>query len=266
MQTIVVPGASISGGKIIPSSILADISADEPGKDFNIGPTTFSIPGFKGTDKYLAFYGKSEIDMQGGFKGKTTVVTQEDIDKAKQEINDEFLKSTEKTLREKVPSNLVVIEETFESKFETIEATAQAQEPTVEFSIRVVAIARTFLTRQEDVRDLIEYYFINSTEYSKDYELSDKRLVEYNVKEIDYEKGYVDISLNINQLFNRKLNVDELYNKLIGKDEVEVRKILASNEGLQEAEVGFWPLWVRKIPKDIDKLNIKVEHRAELSN
>ena len=263
-QTIVVPGASISGGKIIPSSILVDVVADEPGKDFNIGPTTFSIPGFKGTDKYLAFYGKNEQDIQGGFKGKATVVTQEDIDKAQQEIGDEFLKNTDQALREKIPSNLMVIEETFEAEFETIESTARAQEPTEEFTIRVVAVARTFLVRQEDIRDLIDYYFINSTEYSKDYELSDKRVVEYAVKEIDYEKGYVDVSLNIKQLFNRKFSIDDLYNELMGKDEIEVRKILSSKDGLQEAEVGFWPLWVRKIPKDIERVNIKIEYRGEL--
>jgi len=58
-KTIVVPGADASSGKIVPGSTTVEVIASEPGNEYNIGPSTFSIPGFKGTPKYLAFYGES---------------------------------------------------------------------------------------------------------------------------------------------------------------------------------------------------------------
>lgn len=263
-QTVVVPGASISGGRIVPSSTVVDVIADSAGKDFNVDPTTFSIPGFKGTDKYLAFYGKSESPMEGGFKGVTTVVTQEDIDRAKQQITEEFLRDVERILREKIPEDLFLIEESFESEFETIEINADVFDAKEEFSIRVVAVARTFLAKETDILDAIDYYFINSTEYSRDYELSDTRDIVYNIKEIDYGKGYSNVTLDVAQIFNRRFDKDALYEEVRGKGEVGVRRILSSKDELERAKVRFWPFWVRTVPSDMDKIEIIVEHQRAL--
>ncbi|OGZ57287.1 MAG: hypothetical protein A3F94_03355 [Candidatus Spechtbacteria bacterium RIFCSPLOWO2_12_FULL_38_22] len=266
VSTVVVPGASISGGKIVSSSMLVDVVADAPGKESNIGSTNFSIPGFKGTDKYLKFYGKSESSMEGGFKGKTTVVTQEDIDKAKEKVNEEFLNSVEQTLRDKVPDNLLVVAETFEVEFETVELNAEPQDPKEEFSMRVVAVARTFLVKESDVLDAIEHFFVNSTEYSKDYELSDKRRIVYNVKELDYSKGYSSVVLEVDSIFNRSFPTELLYEEIRGKNEVEVRRILSAKEELERAQVRLWPFWVRTIPQELNKIEINLQYNSELTN
>jgi len=264
VETVVVPGASVEGGKVVANSILVNVVADEAGSEFNIEPTAFSIPGFKGTDKYLAFYGKSETAMEGGFKGKTTVVTQDDIDNAVDGLNQNFLQEVGDTLKEKIPDNLIVIEDTFESKFETLDIGAVAGEPKTEFSIRVRAVARAFLVKQEDILDLVEHYFVNSAEYSAEFELSDERTIEYVVKEIDYGKGYASVDLNITQVFNKKLDITNLHNEIRGKNESEVRRILLNKDGLEEAQIRFWPFWVRKIPNDVEKINISVEHKEQL--
>ena len=81
-KTVVVPGASISEGKIVASNIDMEAIAQEAGEGYNVGPSTFSIPGFKGTPKYTAFYGKSSNSMEGGFIGEVEVVTADDLKQA----------------------------------------------------------------------------------------------------------------------------------------------------------------------------------------
>lgn len=65
-KRVVIPGGRYEKGKLIPGFIDIEVVADQPGEEYNIGPTTFSIPGLAGTAKYTAFYGKSFQPMKGG--------------------------------------------------------------------------------------------------------------------------------------------------------------------------------------------------------
>ncbi|MBI5152986.1 MAG: hypothetical protein HZA36_00780, partial [Parcubacteria group bacterium] len=56
---VTIPGAKTTGGTIILSSIDVPVTADQPGAPYNIGATSFTIPGFEGSPKYKGFYGKS---------------------------------------------------------------------------------------------------------------------------------------------------------------------------------------------------------------
>lgn len=74
-KDIYIPGANIIDDEIIPSSIDVEVMADYWGSEYNIGPSDFTIPGFKGTVKYVSLYGKSDTAMSGGSNEIT-----EDID------------------------------------------------------------------------------------------------------------------------------------------------------------------------------------------
>ncbi|MDX1535293.1 MAG: hypothetical protein R3346_00825 [Candidatus Spechtbacterales bacterium] len=263
-ETVVVPGAQVEAGRIIPSSINVNVEAAEPGDEYNIGPTTFSIPGFKGTDKYLNFYGKSESKMTGGFQGVATIVTEEDINDARNKIEEEFLPTVSAQLRAKAPESLTVLEESFESKIQNIEFDARANDRKTTFQSRAVAVAQAFLISEQDVNNAIERYFINSTKYSSDYELSDQRSIKYFVKEIEYEDGYVEFSVNVDQVFNRRLSTESVMESIKGKDETEVRKTLSRMSELEKAQVRFWPFWVNRVPSGEEDITIEVDYGHKL--
>jgi S1-C subfamily serine protease len=58
-EDIFVPPAKIVSGEIIPGEIKVSMTADKMGSEYKIGPSTFTIPGFAGTDKYDKLYAKS---------------------------------------------------------------------------------------------------------------------------------------------------------------------------------------------------------------
>lgn len=80
---VVVPGATTKDGQLQPSSIDVNVTADQPGPDYNIpactDPCKFTIPGFKGTDKFEGFYGISKNPMTGGNLGSVPMVTADDL-------------------------------------------------------------------------------------------------------------------------------------------------------------------------------------------
>ena len=258
-ETVVVPGAKIEDGKIVASSTTVPVRADEPGQDYNIGPSTFSIPGFRGDPRYLAFYGKSEEAMSGGYSGVATVITENDINGAREKIEVEFLPQIEDVLRSKVPEALTLVEESLEARVETLEIDGTVGDPKEEFSVRFVGTAQAFLIKEEDIDNSIAHHFINSTEYSKDFELDEDREVEYVVKELDFEKGYTEFNVNVNQQFNRIVDTNNILEQVKGKDEVEVRRILSGNEALERAQVRFWPFWVSTVPDSGDSIEVQLE-------
>ena len=82
-KRVVIPGGRYEGGKLVPGHLDIMVKAAEPGAEYNIGPSVFSIPGFAGTAKYTTFYAESYEPMSGGFRGEVPQVTQEDLDSAR---------------------------------------------------------------------------------------------------------------------------------------------------------------------------------------
>ena len=59
-----------------PGSLTVTVYADEAGERHNVGPTTFTLPGLKGSDTYTKVTARSSESMQGGFLGARPAVGQ----------------------------------------------------------------------------------------------------------------------------------------------------------------------------------------------
>lgn len=57
-----------------PGSVTAKVYADKPGSTYNVGPTSFTVPGFAGTPQASQVYARSSAPMTGGASGTVPVV------------------------------------------------------------------------------------------------------------------------------------------------------------------------------------------------
>lgn len=67
---ITVPGGSTTK----PGSVTVKVYADQPGSSYNVGPTSFTVPGFAGTPLASQVYARSTAAMTGGASGSVPVV------------------------------------------------------------------------------------------------------------------------------------------------------------------------------------------------
>jgi len=67
---VTVPG----GSSAKPGSISVKVYADQAGSSYNVGPTSFTIPGFAGTPLASEVYARSSTAMTGGASGNVPVV------------------------------------------------------------------------------------------------------------------------------------------------------------------------------------------------
>lgn len=257
-KTIVIPGAKVEGGQIIASSIDIEVEAAEPGDKYNIGPVSFTIPGFKGTSKYIGFYGKSTQPMTGGVVGKVKVVSEEDIQGATDVLAVELKGKAKKELEKKIPSDLKILEDTILEEIIESSSNIEANQPAERFTLKVKVAAKVLGFNENDAISLI-----NDNLKSKISE--DKSLVpdtiefSYTIADINLEKGTAKLACDVEENVAWNINLEEIKRALAGKNEIEVRQYFASRVEIESVKVIFWPFWVKNIPSKEDKIKITLD-------
>jgi len=255
-KSIVVPGAEIEEGKIIASTVKVEVVADQPGADYNIDPTNFVIPGFKGTAKYAGFYAESKSSMTGGYTGKVKVVSAEDLEKAEEILTEELKNEVNQTLQEQIPTDLKLIEQGLEEKVTKI-STVEEGDEVDNFNIEMNASVQALFFQEEDLKNLVDLNLISQVEENK-VPLSESQQIDYGEIVIDWTEGEVTFNLHIEEEVAWQIDVASLKKDLAGQSEVEVRKYLVNQSEIEKAKVTFWPFWVKRIPLQEKKIEIEI--------
>jgi hypothetical protein len=102
---ITVPPATASG----PGSVSVTVYADQPGQSYNVGPTSFSVPGLQNSPEYSEITAKSTTAMTGGFSGTRPSVSQSTDDSQHAALQSALATSLQAALATQVPAGDVVV-------------------------------------------------------------------------------------------------------------------------------------------------------------
>lgn len=250
-----IPGATISGDKITSSTYDVEVIAAEPGEDYNIGPSTFSIPGFAGTPKYTGFYGKSSSSMSGGFKGEIKFITKDDITASTKNLEQQ-LSVLKGEITSKIPQNLKLIEGALELKIETI-SSPQAGEEKEKFEISTKGVVSALVFNEEDVKKLIEENIASKIVTDKK-SLPRTQKISYSIKSINFGEGKAELSIKAEEGVAWKVDAEDLKKNLASKSIPEVKEYLSSLVSIENAKITLWPFWVKKFPSKPAKIEIEI--------
>lgn len=118
-QAVTVPGATLSGGQIVPGKVNGQITASANGDSSNLSGATFSITGF---GALVTATGSTS----GGTSKIATVVTQADIDKAKKDMIDAATQNAKQEVEAKANNDEKAFAETFTSVVSAVTASSAA--------------------------------------------------------------------------------------------------------------------------------------------
>lgn len=256
-KAITIPGAQIKDGKIAPSSIEADIVADKPGAEYNIDTIPkLTIPGFAGTPKFNGFYGEIKTPTTGGFVGEAKIATEADITKAKSEATRTLESSIRTLLASQIPADFKVLDGS--SKFtitkQTIDDIGDSEG---NFSVFTEGEVAVIAFKEADVLTLL----INRVEAEEefDYQVKHEQLTYEVVDADDPHSGKMLVEVNYRAQLSRVIDQKSLLQNVRGQTEEGLKGIIAVIEGVEGAEVSFWPVWVRKVPQSLEKIELIVE-------
>ncbi|MDO8601027.1 MAG: hypothetical protein Q7R73_05520 [bacterium] len=255
-QRVVVPGAKIQNGKIVPSSVTVAVEAVQAGEEFNIGPSRFTIPGFAGTPKFNGFYAESSDAFTGGFVGEAFVVKQSDIDAASEEVTAALFTQLKEELERKIPSGLTAIQGAREVTVTALRK-PNAGEARERFTVEADGKASAMLFRMDDLFSLLEELTLAPDSGKKISQEKSRfefdRIVlspETRVLSFDIQGSLAAFSVLIPEEFERVLS---------GKKRADAENILRADSRIRAFGIKFFPFWRNTIPADDTKIRIFVQ-------
>jgi len=260
VNKISVPGAKIENGKIIPSYIDAEVIADKAGDDYNISPTTFTIPAFEGTPRYSKFYAESFSKMTGGYIGTAKIVGQSDFEKAESQINDVAAVSLKEELKAKLKEGDIVLDDATKIfTLDSISTNPKIGEKADEFEITGRFILKALVFNEDNIKKVfIAEAIKNNPQFeSKDlfsYQFS------YGAPRVDFDKKLLSFPVEAQLVFREKINPDDFINNLTGKNSKELESFFKQFDTIEKVDISIWPSFLKFTPLNASHIKLSIDN------
>lgn len=109
-----------SGSTAKPGSITAKVYADKAGDAYNVGPTSFTLPGLAGTPQASQVYARSTSAMIGGASGNVPVVLEADEAQARSALIAALAPDLSASLEEQIPAGYVLLPGSATTSYESL--------------------------------------------------------------------------------------------------------------------------------------------------
>lgn len=231
------------------------IVAESFGEDFNIAneKMDFRIQGYDVEN----IYGKNFTDVTGGTTEKQTIVSQEDYDKLKKELEDDLKENLDPMLISEAGTNREVLEDTI--KYEVInESSSPAVDAEADsFTLNITVKATALSFAKDDIDRLAESLADKS---GSDVEIEE---FEYSSKVLKTEGNQIHINLNITGIVTPSIDREEVKTNLVGKSQSAANEYLGELENIKSYEVDLSPPWLpsflRHFPSSTGRIDVDIE-------
>lgn len=261
VEGVTVPGTTKVGEEIKPGVLEAEVIADESGEEYNIGPSNFTIPGFKnsGNEKYTKIYAKSSASMTGGGNSNETakVVSEKDINDAKDKISLEINNLIKKKIKETVPSGTTMLDDAIAIDEPLYRVSNSAGEITNNFEIKVQTKARALVFSEADVKKIANSIIVKAKGEGKINIDSGTVIIDYGKSSVDFKTGIIEIKMRASNIMQPKIDLEKLKKNILGKNNDELTEYMKNYPDLEKVEIEYWPpLFINKVPLNEKRVEV----------
>ena len=257
-QKIVIPGAHYEGSKLIPGELDIVVEAGEAGDEYNIGPSTFSLPALAGTSRYTAFYAKSFTSMTGGSKGQTTQVTAQDLTSAEESLAVIAKDNCQKTLQASLsPEDYLVNEEALKAEIIEIIPLAKAGQEVEKFNLNIKVKATALVFKEGDLKNFASAYIAGKVPEGKQLD-QNSVAVSYLPQTVDLTRGKIFLSIEVSAEIYSNIDENSIKEASRSQRPDEVKTSLRQFTEISDFQVRLWPFWANKTPFEVEGIAVKI--------
>jgi len=247
---VVVPGANIVNGGIVPSSIEVTVYADLPGEEYNIGLSDFNIPGFKGDARYEKFYARSKTEMKGGFVGKLNVVAEDDISSIREVLREEIKSNLVKKAEMSIPNGFLYYQDLTMLEFIPNENNSKAGDEAENFTIKEKGVLKAFLIRESDLSDALVSKYVES---GAPIRISNLKEVALTLSERTKDNDKIIFNVEGTGHFVWNIDEDSLKKDFLEKGGSKT-ELFVKNYPIEKIKIISHPSWWRLVPRDDSRI------------
>ncbi len=250
-DSIVVPGKTQAG----PGSIAVKVTADSFGSNYNIAPSKFKIPGFKGSARYDGFYAESKINMIGGSTGESSNYSAADIDSTDMILRSEIRELIKKDIPSVYKKDYSII---YEPSLIEYSNNKDGLLSGTNDKYTVFANARVILIKDESIAKSL------SKKYVTGYDKESVMVSDFSKLKMTVSSSTQDIKDKISVNFSgdaeviMKIDEVKLKENLINKQNTKEEFVAALSKftEIKQAVPKIFPPWVKTFPKNPNKIEI----------
>ncbi len=272
-------------GELVPGTLISSIEADpfdiygKPiGESGNLTSVRFIIPGLSKYNQRI-IWGESEGEITGGVTSYRDIVTEDDIDAAKKQIQDNLILMAKEDLRTYIDevnklnkTNLVLLDDrrylktelvdlrisdglegSYQEKFELF-AKIDAQGVAFNFDNLFAILRKELGSRTHpDMR-------IREDSMSPDnitYEVIDEDELLGQIKITATIIGIEEFDINSSTIAGARFG-NKLKEKILGLEIEEAENLVGNFSEVDAVEIKTWPVWVDKLPHIPESIEIKL--------
>lgn len=243
----------------IPSGQFVDVNvvAAEPGPEYNIKPTKFSIPGLLGSPRYTMVHGESLASMTGGSAGQAAQITEQDLEKAQNELEQELINLVKEELKGEAGPNFLVADRAIEYEILESSCSQGIGDEAEKFTCFLKIKAETLGFLESVLKDFAQKFI--------EQEMGESKLIKPDslnispiAKEIDLKNKKTFLDLKISTDVYLEIDINSLKQGLREKSLKESEILLQNYPMLEKTKIKLFPFWIKTVPSDLEKIKIEI--------
>ncbi len=252
-KTITVPGATYSGGKLVPGQITATVTAGNPGSQYNLpAGQTFHFAGFAGTKKYNGFYAQSSQAMAGGFIGQAKAPSESDIAQATSSVGSALQSAMAAEIGLQAGAGIKFLDGG--SSF-TVTKYDVANVPNSDGQFAVTAYGeyKVIGFKEQDLVTAMASQVADSSNSNleiKNYSAT------YGTPKVDWKHNSMTVPVAFQSSWEPAFDAVSFKKEVAGKNQSELKQSILAVSGIESSGVKLWPFWVRAVPVNVNKITI----------
>jgi hypothetical protein len=237
-----------------PSDSVAVI-AQKSGDQYNLSPRTYNVAG-------LSSISAEGSAMTGGTSKMVKVVSQQDVDTAKQKINDRIGDDVAEEVKQELQDGgLYGIAETFKASDPEITASPAVGEEASEVTVTSIANYSMLGVKEDALKKLIEETVKDQIDPEKQ-QIIDTGLEKAVFRVLSQPSPEaLQLSLQTVVVAGPNLDTEGLKREIAGKKRGETQTIIESRPGIRDVTIDYSPFWVFSTPNKPSKINITFEQQ-----
>lgn len=261
-ENVAIPAATASvdsDGNVVKNSGKASVNVEayKGGEEYNLDPTTFTIVNFPNLSA------ASSDKFTGGVSKQITVISDDDIAKAKASLEDELKTSIQNALVNITKDKqLSFINDAIDYEVENYSTDKPAGTEADKFSATLKVNGKTIAFSQKDYQASIINALGSKITSDKELVLSPSDQISQGDINIDYSKGVMKINGKIKTKLAPKINTESIAKYAKGKNISQTETyIKQQNQDISSIKVSLSPSWWGRMPVKTSNIAVGIDYK-----
>ncbi len=267
-KSVVVPGMTTKAGKAVPGSVEVTVYADQPGAQYNIAPSDFTIPGFQSNSaEYAGFYGRSDGSITGGASGQIPVVTSGERTAVRNQLDQNLKGDLISSAQNQTPGSFVFFPSASNIVYQSLPDSSASSSNPLSVTINEQGVLEAAIFNENDLSADIASNVL--TDYASSTPISVTNLsslqflpqgsIISNLSASTTDP--ISFTITGNGSFVWQFDQNQLKKDLSGKSKKDAPVVLSNSyPGIEQADVVIRPFWLDTIPTDVNKIVINIKN------